>query len=112
MTKPRYRGPALPLNPGATLTLSIGGAYYRPSLSQFSGTLAAGTPIYAQVDSANANTSYGAVLETHEATGGPYNNIAGPVAPTSAVRLESAAPTADSSRDDAGLPARPVQSIK
>src|SRR5262249_31727911 len=80
---------ALPLNPGGTLTLSIGDGYYRADMSNFSGSLAAGTPIYAQVDSANANTSYGAVLESHEQAGGPYNNISGPVTPTSAMRLDS-----------------------
>jgi hypothetical protein len=104
------QGSALPLNPGGTLTLSIGGAYYRADLSNFSGTLAAGTPIYAQVDSANANVAYGAVLETHEQFGGPYNNISGPVAPTSAMRLGSAASTAEGPRDDAGMPARPMES--
>ena len=37
--------------------------------------LAAGTAIYVQVDSANANTAYGAVLENHEILGESYNNI-------------------------------------
>jgi hypothetical protein len=99
-------GSALPLNPGATLSLSVGGAYYRPTLSNFSGTLAAGTPVYAQVDSANANTTYGAVFEADEQPGRTYNNISGPVAPTSAVSLAGAAPAADRPRDTAGLPAR------
>jgi hypothetical protein len=36
-----------------------------------------GTLIYAQVDSANASTAYGTVLETHESMGGAYNNILG-----------------------------------
>jgi hypothetical protein len=103
---------ALPLNPGGTLTLSIGDGYYRSDLSSFSGTLAAGTPIYAQVDSANTNTSYGAVLESDEQPGGTYNNISGPVTPTSAMRFDSAAPTADHTQDDVGLPARPASSAK
>ena len=38
--------------------------------------MAVGTAVYAQVDSANTNTSYGAVLENHESNGGAYNNIA------------------------------------
>jgi hypothetical protein len=105
-------GPALPLNPGETLTLSIGGAYYRPTLSNFAGSLAAGTPVYAQVDSANANTTYGAVFESDEQPGRSYNNISGPAAPTSAMRLASAAPTAGRSDDDVGLPARRVQPTK
>ena len=36
-----------------------------------------GTLIYAQVDSANASTAYGTVLETHESMGEAYNNILG-----------------------------------
>ena len=31
--------------------------------------------IYIQVDSANADTNYGNILETHENAGGTYNNI-------------------------------------
>ncbi|MBI4786755.1 MAG: right-handed parallel beta-helix repeat-containing protein [Chloroflexi bacterium] len=68
---------ALPLNPGSTLTLSVGDVYYWPSLSNVAVTLAAGTSVYAQVDSANADTNYGGVLENHESTGGAYNNITG-----------------------------------
>ena len=81
-------GAALPLDPGETVTLTIGDAYYRPSLSNFSGTLAAGTPVYAQVDSAQAGVSYGAVLENHERTGGAYNNITGPVSPATSIAVE------------------------
>ena len=36
-----------------------------------------GTPVYVQVDSTDHATTYGAVLETHEIAGSPYNNIAG-----------------------------------
>jgi uncharacterized repeat protein (TIGR01451 family) len=72
-------GGALPLEPGETLTLTIGDAHYWPSLSNFPGSLPAGTPIYVQVDSANWHTTYGAVLEGHEIYGGAYNNIGGPV---------------------------------
>jgi len=35
-----------------------------------------------QVDSANANTTYGAVLENHEMASWAYNNILGPVLST------------------------------
>ena len=75
---------ALPLEPGEVLTLTndINDPYYWPSYSSFS-SLAAGTPVYAQVDSANANTNYGAVLENHEISGGFYNNVSGPVQSTS-----------------------------
>ncbi len=76
---------ALPLAPGDVITLTIGDAHYWPDYSKFSGSFPAGTPVYAQVDSANTNTTYGAVLENHEITGGPYNNISGPVYPTNAI---------------------------
>ena len=64
------------IQPGEIVTLTVNGTYYEPSRSNFSGTIAAGTPVYAQVDSANTLTTYGAVQETHEALGTPYNNIA------------------------------------
>lgn len=71
--------PDVPLHPGQTITLTIGDGYYWPTLSKFSGSIPIGTPIYAQVDSANANTPYGGVLESHEMAGDTYNNISGPV---------------------------------
>jgi hypothetical protein len=74
---------ALPvLVPGGALTLTIGDDYFVEAYSLFDGALAAGTQVYAQVDSYNANTNYGAVLEGHEITGGDYNNITGPVVVT------------------------------
>jgi hypothetical protein len=75
-------GQALPLEPGDTITLVVGDAYYWPAYSNFPGSLAPGTPIYVQVDSADVQTTYGAVLERHEIVGGPYNNISGPVLST------------------------------
>jgi hypothetical protein len=51
--------------------------------------LAAGTPVYAQVDAVNLATTYGAVLENHEIAGGAYNNIVGPVLPAA---IDIAAP--------------------
>ncbi|KAA3659740.1 MAG: DUF11 domain-containing protein, partial [Chloroflexi bacterium] len=66
---------ALPLKPGETLTLTVGDLYYDANGSNFSGTIMVGTEIYAQVDSANAATTYGAVLETHELYPDVYNNI-------------------------------------
>jgi len=71
---------ALPLAPGARLTVTLGDAFYRPLLSNPGGTIATGTPLYAQVDSFDANSSNGAVFETHERDGTAYNNILGPVA--------------------------------
>lgn len=69
---------ALPLPVGGTITLtgSAGDPYYWPELSEMSWPLSAGSVICVQVDSANALTTYGAVLENHEITGGVYNNIA------------------------------------
>jgi hypothetical protein len=70
---------------GDEVTLTIGDEYYRPILSNFPGSLPVGTPVYAQVDSANPGTAYGVVLESHEVAGGDYNNVTGPVLSTSDV---------------------------
>ena len=75
-------GENLMLAPGGTLTLTIGDAHYQPSLSNFLGSLPVGVPIYAQVDSAGSNTTYGAVPESHEVADGTYNNVTGPVLST------------------------------
>jgi len=74
---------ALPLEPGGTITLTVGDAYYWPDYSEVSWPLPTGTPVYVQVDSANADTTYGAVLEGHEIVGGIYNNIRGALVSTS-----------------------------
>jgi uncharacterized repeat protein (TIGR01451 family) len=68
-------GVTMDLQPGDVLTLIVGDAYYVPEHSRVSWPLAAGTQVYAQVDSLDAETTYGAVLESHEITGGAYNNI-------------------------------------
>jgi hypothetical protein len=72
---------ALPLAPGDVLTLTVGGAYYRPDKSTMTWPLQGADVVWAQVDSGNQNTTYGAVLENHEITGSPYNNVSGPVSP-------------------------------
>ena len=41
--------------------------------------LTAGTPTHAQVDSANADTTYSGVLEGYEIISQAYNKIEGPV---------------------------------
>lgn len=69
----------LPLEPGGVITLTTGDAHYWADLSRFSESLSEGTLIFAQVDSANAHTAYGAILEGHELAGKTYNNIGGPV---------------------------------
>jgi VCBS repeat-containing protein len=70
------------LAPGEVLTLSVGGDYYVAAYSAVAWPLPVGTPVYAQVDAVNTETTYGAVLEDHEMTGGAYNNVAGPVSST------------------------------
>jgi len=74
--------PALPLEPGGVITLTLGDDYYSEEYSNFPVSLPAGTSIYVQVDSADVDTTYGAVLEGHEMVGGLYNNITGPVLST------------------------------
>jgi hypothetical protein len=67
------------LTPGGTLTLTIGDAYYNTDAgrSNFNG-FEPGDIIYVQVDSVRLDTNYGNILESHEVTGLPYNNLAGP----------------------------------
>lgn len=72
-------------SPGEALTLTVGGDYYAEEYSDVSWPLAVGTPVCAQVDSVDVGTDYGAVLEDHEITGGPYDNVAGPFASVAAV---------------------------
>jgi len=68
----------LPLYPGDRLTLTPDDAHYWSPYSTMSWPVPAGQTIYAQVDSAG-DPAYGGVLECHEAFGGVYNNISGPV---------------------------------
>jgi len=60
---------------GQSLTLSIGDSFYSADRSFLLQNLAVGTIVYAQVDSWNPDTNYGAVREQHEILGQPYNNI-------------------------------------
>lgn len=76
---------ALPLAPGEVMTLTYADAHYSPTLSLITWPLPAGTPVYAQVDSAHSGTNYGGVMENHEITGGVYDNINGPVYSEAAV---------------------------
>jgi hypothetical protein len=64
-----------PMNPGDVITLRINDQYYSSHYSSFAGSLPGGTQVWAQVDAVDLQTDYGAVLETHEAGGGAYNNI-------------------------------------
>jgi hypothetical protein len=69
------------LVPGGVLTLTVNDAHFWPTLSHVVWPLAIDTPMYAQVDSANAGSAFGAVLEIDEMSGAsyPYNNIFGPL---------------------------------
>ena len=66
---------ALPLGPQQTLTLRLYDRNYVATQSSIPTFIPAGTQIYAQVDSANVDTTYGGVLESHEQRGAAYNNI-------------------------------------
>ena len=70
-------GVTVTLHVGEVMTLTVGDAHYDDQLSSISWPLLAGVPVYAQVDSANTGTTFGAVLETHEILGGPYANNLG-----------------------------------
>ena len=96
---------ALPLAPGATLTLRSGDGYYRADMSATAGALPSGAAVYAQVDSANANNTDGAILERHERDGGPYNNISR-ITLAQGVTLSSAAEARVPASLGAPLPAR------
>ena len=102
---------ALPIQPGGVMTLTLGDRYYTSTLSTFSGWIPNGTPVYAQVDAANTNTTYGGVLESHEILNGLYNNIAGPVYPavdlTTNVAASEPALAGDRSPASDSLPPRP-----
>ena len=97
----------LPLPPGGVITLTTGGPYYAANLSQITWPLSPGTPIYVQVDSAHAQTTYGGILENHEITGGAYNNISGPVLVTAAAGNGPPAAPAASAASRRYLPPRP-----
>jgi len=70
------------MQPGDVVTLTVGDGYYAEAFSIINWPLDAGTPVYAQVDSWNPDTSYGAVLEIHEKLGEAYNNIGSTVSTT------------------------------
>ncbi len=69
---------ALPLNPGESLTLRLSSPYYDDANSQINWPLAVGAQLYVQVDSSNPGHHEGAIRETHEINGDPYNNVYGP----------------------------------
>ena len=101
--------PALPLDPGETVILTPGDAYFWPDLSLINEPLAAGTSIYVQVDSANMETGYGGVLEIHEQNNSPYNNIRGAITPLVRMSPWTATEPAQGSADENLLPHRSAQ---
>jgi hypothetical protein len=84
---------ALPLEPGDVITLAVGDDYYVADYSHVTWPLPEGTPVYAQVDSANLDTTYGGVLENHEIVGGAYNNVSSTVSTAGIAGI--AAPSAE-----------------
>lgn len=74
-------GVTIPINPGESLTLvysTVSGApntYVSEVDTHFTGSMAAGTAVYAQVDSAHVGHVNGAIEEIHEILGDAYNNV-------------------------------------
>ena len=95
------------MQPGDVITLTVGGDYYATEYSDVSWPLAEGIPVYAQVDSWKGQSTYGAVIETHEITGGAYNNITGPVLSTASVGGATTPPAQGSAAPPGNLPSRP-----
>jgi len=89
---------------GGVIVLAVGDTYFLASYSQVSWPLPIGTPVYAQVDSYDAATNYGAVLENHEITGGAYNNISTVVFATTGATVTGGKPPARHSVTDGRLP--------
>ncbi|MBK8903065.1 MAG: tandem-95 repeat protein [Anaerolineaceae bacterium] len=106
-------GVSVSIPAGESLTLRYSTApgapnlYYSAVNSSYSGSLPVGTPVYAQVDSAHLNTTYGGVLEIHEILGGVYNNVSAAytaVAPTAATAQSA---LSQSGQEQLELPLRP-----
>lgn len=66
---------ALPMPPGARIVLDLNDPYYSATLSHYPAEIPGGSQIFVQVDSAKKDSGYGGVLEGHEETAQPYNNI-------------------------------------
>ncbi len=94
------------LDAGEIITLTTNDLYYDPTESNFVGGVSSNAVLYAQVDSANVETTYGSVLELHEIQDAVYNNIVGPVNAASGFSgvYEE---TKTSRKVAAGLPTRP-----
>jgi hypothetical protein len=64
-------------------------------------------PVYVQVDSRNAQTTYGGVLETHEIFGEAYNNISSAISTLGELEIDGAARRLRGDDAGRGLPLRP-----
>jgi hypothetical protein len=86
------------LTPGGTLTLTTNGPFYFPNFSSPS-PWPVGANVFAQVDSINFNTAYGAVQESNEG-----NNVSGPDVSTAG----DSPPTTETTKTPSqqGLPSR------
>jgi hypothetical protein len=104
---------ALPLAPGEQLTLMVsysggtlyGDMYFYELGSWVEWPIGPTDAVYAQVDS-YGGYYYGAVLEEHEITNDPYNNIVGPFYKMGGSGPEEFPSFADVSRSFEGLPVR------
>ncbi len=96
-----------PMESGDIITLTFGDAYYYPEFSAVTWPLTASLSIYAQVDSNNPATTYGAVLEDHEAYEGTYNNVFGPVSSQPGMRILYPASPRVRPASPGALPPRP-----
>ena len=92
------------LAPGQSITLLVGDSSYSADRSFLNQSLPVGTVVYAQVDSWNGETTYGAVREQHEILGQAYNNITQTTVATG-VRVETPTSSAVQSASN-NLPAR------
>ena len=77
------------LDSGESLELTLNDVYLDASRTNLPNVISTGSMIYVQVDSANTNTTFGGVLETHENYGEPYNNIMSISATSSLVMILS-----------------------
>lgn len=71
----------LPLQPGERISLNLTSPQFDEDRSDYSYPFDSQTIFYLQVDSANEGGTFGGVFESHEAEGGEYNNIVGPLRP-------------------------------
>ncbi|GAB4410284.1 MAG: hypothetical protein Fur0044_03990 [Anaerolineae bacterium] len=92
------QGVGLPLDPGESLTLTSGDAFYFPQFSS-APPLPVGANVFGLVDSVDFSTTFGAVRESNEA-----NNLFGPVLSTAASGPATAAQSGTPSPE--GLPDR------